>query len=83
VYGAAPMTTDAAVADVASKTVTFGGKTYAIQAVSDDNYTVLLAGVPVGRVVWSFGAANGVPDGDSLSEDELGLIGEAWFSALG
>jgi hypothetical protein len=77
------MTTDAAVADLSAKTVTFGGKTYAIQALGDDSYTVLLAGVPVGRIVYSFGAANGVPEGDAISEDDLTLVGEAWFAAVG
>ena len=77
------MTTDAAVADLSAKTVAFAGKTYAIQALGDDTYTVLLAGVPVGRIVLSFGAANGVPEGDAISEDDLTLVGEAWFAAVG
>jgi hypothetical protein len=77
------MTTDAAVADLSAKTVTFAGKAYAIQALGDDSYTVLLAGVPVGRIVYSFGAANGVPEGDAISEDDLTLVGEAWFAAIG
>lgn len=76
------MTTDAAVADPSTKTVTFGGTTYNIQELAEDDYTVLLKGVPVGRIVFSFGAANGVPDGDALSEDDLTAIGEAWFAAL-
>jgi hypothetical protein len=77
------MTTEAAVADLSAKTVTFAGKTYAIQALGDDSYTVLVAGVPVGRIVYSFGAANGVPEGDAISEDDLTAVGEAWFAALG
>ncbi len=77
------MTTETAVADSASKTVAFGGKTYQIQALGDDSYTVLVAGVPVGRIVYSFGAANGVPEGDAISEDDLTSIGEAWFAAIG
>ena len=76
------MTIQAAVADTSNKTVTFGGKTYNIQALSDDSYTVLLAGIPVGRVVYSFGAPNGVPEGDAVSEDDLYAIGEAWFAAV-
>ena len=76
------MTTQAATADTSNKTVTFGDKTYSIQALSDDSYTVLLAGVPVGRIVYSFGAANGVPEGNSVSEDDLYAIGEAWFGAV-
>ena len=77
------MTTQTAVADLTSKTVAFAGKTYQIQALGDDSYTVLVAGVPVGRIVYSFGAANGVPEGDAISEDDLTLVGEAWFAAIG
>jgi hypothetical protein len=76
------MTTETAVADTSTKTVTFGGKTYNIQALGDDSYTVLLAGIPVGRIVYSFGAANGVPEGDAVSEDDMYAIGEAWFAAI-
>ncbi len=75
------MTTETAVADLASKTVAFGGKAYQIQALGDDSYTVLVAGVPVGRIVYSFGAANGVPEGDAATEDTLYAIAEAWFAA--
>lgn len=74
---------DTAVADLSAKTVTLSGKTYSIQALGDDSYTVLVAGVPVGRIVLSFGAANGVPEGDAVSEDDLTLVGEAWFAAIG
>jgi hypothetical protein len=74
---------EAAVADTSAKTVTFAGKTYAIQALGDDSFTVLLAGVPVGRIVYSFGAANGVPEGNAISEDDLTLVAEAWFAAAG
>lgn len=77
------MSTDTAVADLSTKTVTFAGKTYNIQALGDDSYTVLLAGIPVGRIVFSFGVANGVPEGDAVSEDDLSAIGEAWFAAVG
>ncbi len=77
------MTTEQAVADTETKTVAYGGKTYNIQALGDDSYTVLHAGIPVGRVVYSFGAPNGVPEGDALSEDDLYYIGEAWFNAIG
>lgn len=77
------MTIDAAVADLQAKTVTFAGKTYQIQALGDDSYTVLVAGVPVGRIVYSFGAANSVPEGDAISEDDLTTVGEAWFAVVG
>jgi hypothetical protein len=70
------------IADVSASTVTAGGTTYNIRALSEDTYTVLVAGVPVGRIVYTFGAANGVPEGDAISEDALTAIGEAWFAAL-
>jgi hypothetical protein len=73
----------AAVADVANKTVTFQGKTYSIQELADDSFTVLVKGVPVGRIVYSFGAPNGVTDGDAASEETLQAIAEAWFAASG
>jgi hypothetical protein len=75
------MTTAAAVADVENKTVTFEGTTYTIQTLGDDTFTVLVKGVPVGRIVYTFGAANGVPEGDAASEDTLYAIAEAWFAA--
>jgi hypothetical protein len=68
--------------DVENKSVDFEGKTYRIQEVGEDNFVVLVAGVPVGRIVYSFGAANGVPEGDAISEDALYAIGEAWFAAI-
>ncbi len=69
------------VADTAASTVTFEAKTYSVQALDNDEFTVLLAGVPVGRIVYTFGAANGVPEGDAISEDGLTAIAEAWFAA--
>jgi hypothetical protein len=75
------MTTTPAVADVESRTVTFDGTTYQIQALGEDTFTVLVKGVPVGRIVYTFGAANGVPDGTAATEDTLYAIAEAWFTA--
>ncbi len=69
--------------DVAANTVSFEGITYRIQLLGDDAYTVLVDGVPVGRIVLSFGAPNGVPEGGTTSEDTLYAIGEAWFAAVG
>jgi hypothetical protein len=74
--------TDQANVDLSNKTVTLSGTEYRIQPLADDQYTVLVAGVPVGRIVYTFGAANGVPDGDTVNEDTLYAIGEAWFAAL-
>lgn len=75
-------TTSAPIADVSSKTVTSGGKTFVMRPLAEDSYTVLINGVPVGRVVYSFGAANAVVEGTDVTEDELTAIGEAWFEAL-
>ena len=74
------MTTEATV-DVASNTVSLAGKTYNIQPLSPDTMTVLVEGIPVGRIVYTFGAANGVPEGDAIDEDTLTAIAEAWFAA--
>ena len=76
------MTIQAAIADTSTKTVTLSGKTFAIQALADDSFTVLLSGIPVGRIVYSFGTANGVPEGNAVSEDDLYAIAEAWFAVL-
>ena len=76
------MSNPAPVVDVASNSVTVGATTYAIQALSEDTFTVLVAGVPVGRIIYTFGAANGVPEGDSTSEETLTAIAEAWFAAI-
>ena len=72
----------APVVNLETKTVTHNGTAYAIQALSDDSYTVLDKGVPVGRIVYSFGAANGVPEGTAVSEDHLTAIAEVWFAAV-
>jgi len=77
------MTTSPAVADVPNKTVTFDGTTYNIQDLGEDTFTVLVKGVPVGRIVFTFGAANGVPEDGTTSEDTLYAIAEAWFTATG
>ena len=69
------------IADVNAGTVTDGATTYKIQPLADDEFTVLVAGVPVGRIVYTFGTANGVPEGDAISEDALTAIAEVWFAA--
>lgn len=69
------------VVDVAGKTVTHAGTTFTMRPLAEDTYTVLVAGVPVGRVVYSFGAANAVVEGD-VTEEVLTAVGEAWFAAV-
>jgi hypothetical protein len=76
------MSSTAAVADVEAHTVAFETTTYQIQPLAADTFTVLVAGVPVGRIVYTFGAANGVPEGDAVSEATLEAVAEAWFAAL-
>ncbi len=76
------MTAQTPVVDVAAKTVTFEGKTYVMRPLSEDSYTVLTAGVPVGRVVFSFGAANAAVESSDITEEALTAIGEAWFAAI-
>ena len=75
------MTTTQPVAHVASNTITHGANTYTVQALDVDQFTILLAGVPVGRIVYTFGAANGVPEGDAISEEALTAMAETWFAA--
>jgi hypothetical protein len=68
--------------DVPNKTVTHEGRTFTMRPLSEDSYTVLFDGVPLGRVVYSFGAANPVVESPDISEEALTAIGEAWFAAL-
>ena len=75
--------TQTATANVEEHTVTLGDTIYKIQPLANaDTFTVLVEGVPVGRIVYTFGAANGVPESDSsVSEDTLTVVAEAWFAA--
>ncbi|MBK7398719.1 MAG: hypothetical protein IPJ34_21105 [Myxococcales bacterium] len=75
------MSTPLPVADVPNNQVTLAGTTYSIQPLGEDEFTVLVAGVPVGRIVYTFGAGNGVPEGDAISEEALTAIADAWFTA--
>lgn len=70
-----------AVANVETNSVTFNGTDYDIQPLAEDAFTVLIQGVPVGRIVYTFGAANGVPESDAIDEDGMYAIAEAWFAA--
>jgi len=76
------MTTETATVDLEAKSVSVAGTTYAVRPLSPDTFTVLVEGVPVGRIVYTFGAANGVPEGDAVSEEVLTAIAEAWFAAI-
>jgi hypothetical protein len=69
-------------ADTKTNTVTYGGRTFFMRPLSDDAFTALIDGVPVGRVVYTFGAANGVSESADVTEEALTAVAEAWFAAL-
>lgn len=77
------MNTPAPVVDTDSNTVTHAGTTFSMQPLAEDAFTVLVAGIPVGRVVFSFGAANAVVESPDVTEAVLEAVGEAWFAAIG
>jgi hypothetical protein len=70
------------VVDVTAKTVTHGGRNFVMRPLAEDAYTIMEAGVPVGRAVFTFGAANAVVESDSVTEDFLWEVAQAWFDAL-
>ena len=76
------MTNPTPVVDLAQKSVTHGGRTFIMRPLAEDSYTIMEAGVPVGRAVYTFGAANAVPESDSVTEDFLWEVADAWFTAL-
>lgn len=76
------MNAPAPAVDVENKTVTHGGRTFIMRPLAEDSYTIMETGVPVGRAVFTFGAANAVAEGGNVSEDMLYEIAEAWFAAL-
>ena len=69
------------VVDVSSRTVTHAGTTFIMRPLAEDSFTVLVDGVPVGRAVYTFGAANAVVEGTGVTEDVLYAVAEAWFAA--
>jgi hypothetical protein len=76
------MNATAPVVDIENKTVTHGGRTLVMRPLAEDSYTIMEAGVPVGRAVFTFGAANAVVESDTVTEDFLYEVAEAWFAAL-
>lgn len=76
------MNAPAPVVDVENKTVTHGGHTFVMRPLAEDSYTIMEAGIPVGRAVFTFGAANAVAESSDVSEDLLYEVAEAWFAAL-
>lgn len=77
------MTANTPVVDVSSKTVTHAGTTFFMRPLTENSFTVLVNGVPVGRVVFTFGTANAVVEGEvpGVTEEVLEAVGEAWFAA--
>jgi len=67
--------------EVSANTVTHSGHTFVIRPLADDAFTVLVEGVPVGRIVYTFGAANAVLESDTVTEEVLTAVAEAWFAA--
>jgi hypothetical protein len=76
------MNATAPVVDVAEKTVTFQGTSFYMRPLSEDSYTMCVAGAAVGRAIFTFGAANGVVEGGDFSEEVLTTVAEAWFAAI-
>lgn len=70
------------IVDLSTNTVTYDEKSFFMRPLSDDAFTVLVDGVPVGRAVYTFGAANAVVESDTVTEDTLTAVAEAWFAAL-
>jgi coenzyme F420-reducing hydrogenase delta subunit len=88
---------DTPVVDVAAKTVIHAGHTFILRALTEDSFTVLVSGIPVGRAVYSFGAnavlespeltkeeleAHGVTEIPKVTQEALDAVSEAWFAAL-
>ena len=71
----------APVVDVAAKTVTHAGTTFFMRPLTEDSFTVLVAGVPVGRAVYSFGV-NAVVESPDVTEEVLQAVADAWFAAI-
>lgn len=70
------------VVDLAERTVVHEGTTYFMRPLAEDEFTVLVDGIPVGRAVFSFGAANAVVESKDVSEDTLWAVADAWFTKL-
>jgi hypothetical protein len=70
------------IVDVPNSTVAHAGHSFFMRPLSADAFTVMVDGVPVGRVVYTFGAANAVVESDQVTEEVLTAVAEAWFAAL-
>jgi len=70
------------IVDLPSSTVAHAGLTFVMRPLSEDAFTVMLEGEPVGRLVYTFGTANAVVESDKVTEEVLTAVAEAWFAAL-
>jgi hypothetical protein len=70
------------VVDLDHKSVTHGGRTFIMRPLAEDTFTIMEGGIPVGRAVYTFGAANAVVESNTVTEDFLCQVSEAWFAAL-
>lgn len=71
-----------AVADKATNTVTHSGRTFFMRPLNENSFTVIENGVQMGRILEVFGSAQGVAEHESVTEDMLTEIGEAWFATI-
>lgn len=62
--------------------MTYVGKSFYMRPLSDDSYTVCVAGEAVGRALFSFGAAQGVSESPDVTEEVLTTVADAWFAAI-
>ena len=76
------MDTTTPVVDVENRTVNHGGRSFVMRPLAEDSYTIMEAGIPVGRAVFTFGTANAVVESDTVTEDLLSEVAEAWFAAV-
>ncbi len=70
------------VVDLDAKTIVHAGRQFVMRPLAEDSFTIMEDGVPVGRAVYVFGTANGVVESDTVTEDLLSELSEAWFAAL-
>lgn len=71
---------DQPIVEASASTVTHSGTTFVMRPLSEDAFTVLVEGAPVGRIVYTFGAANAVLESDTVTEEVLTAVAEAWFA---
>ncbi len=76
------MNATAPVADTKTNTVTHSGRSFFMRPLNENSFTVIENGVAVGRVLEVFGSAQGIAEHESVTEEMMTEIGEAWFAAI-